>query len=342
MLHVGILGGGNISETHARAASEAEGVRVAAVCGPNREKVARLGERYGGAVYERVEEFLGHNPLDAVLVGSPSGLHAEQGVAAARRGLHVLVEKPLDIKTERAVALVEECERAGVKLGVFFQDRVAEGVVRLKAMLDEGVLGRPMLAAGRVRWYRPPEYYAGSRWRGTWALDGGGALMNQGVHTVDLLLWLLGDVRKVYARAATTLHRIEVEDTVVATLEFASGALGTLEATTAAYPGYPRRVELTGTEGTAVLEGDRLAALDLRTPAAEGVVTAEGSPNASATSAVVSDVSGHRKILEDFVYAIEVGGRPVCDGREGMRSVELVEAVYESSRTGRAVTLSSG
>ena len=340
MIHVGILGGGNISETHARAASETEGVRVAAVCGPNRERVARLCELYGGAAYERLEDFLEHRPLDAVLVGSPSGLHAEQGVAAARRGLHVLVEKPIDITAERADALIRECERAGVKLGVFFQDRVAPDVRRLKAMLEDGVLGRPVLASARVKWFRPPEYYAGSRWRGTWALDGGGALMNQGVHTVDLLLWLLGDVRRVYAKAVTALHRIEVEDTVVATLEFESGAVGTLEATTAAYPGYPRRVELTGTEGTFVLEGDRLVASDLRTPHAERVPTpSEASANPSASSPVVSDVRGHRKILEDFVRAIETGGTPLCDGREARRSVALVEAVYESSRTGWAVSL---
>ncbi len=339
MIQVGILGGGNISETHARAACETEGVRVAAVCGPNRERVARLCELYGGAAYERPEEFFGHRPLDAVLVGSPSGLHAEQGIGAARRGLHVLVEKPIDITAERAHALVSECERAGVKLGVFFQDRVAPDVRRLKGMLEAGALGRPLLASARVKWYRPPEYYAGSRWRGTWALDGGGALMNQGVHTVDLLLWLLGDVGRVYAKAVTALHRVEVEDTVVATLEFAGGAVGTLEATTAAYPGYPRRVELTGTEGTVILEGDRLTAADLRTPPAGADAPPEASANPSATSPVVSDVRGHRKILEDFVRAVETDTAPLCDGREGLRSVELVEAVYESSRAGRAVML---
>jgi UDP-N-acetyl-2-amino-2-deoxyglucuronate dehydrogenase len=339
MIQVGILGGGNISETHARAAAETEGVSVAAVCGPNRAKVERLCELYGGAAYERLEEFLSHGPLDAVLVGSPSGLHAEQGIAAARRGLHVLVEKPLDITVEGADALVSECERAGVKLGVFFQDRAAPDLRRLKGMLDAGLLGRPLLASARVRWYRPPEYYAGSRWRGTWALDGGGALMNQGVHTVDLLLWLLGDVRRVYARAVTALHPIEVEDTVAATLEFASGAVGTLEATTAAYPGYPRRVELTGTEGTVIVEGDLIKAADLRTPPGAAPPTEERSANPSATSPVVSDVRGHKKLLEDFVRAVETDGTPLCDGREARRSVELVEAVYESSRTGRAVSL---
>jgi predicted dehydrogenase len=259
-------------------------------------------------------------------------------MAAARRGLHVLVEKPIDVSLERADALIGECERAGVKLGVFFQDRAAPDVRRLKELVESGGLGRPLLASGRVRWYRPPEYYRGSRWRGTWALDGGGALMNQGVHTLDLLLWLLGDVVRVYARAVTALHEIEVEDTVVATLEFAGGAVGTLEAATSAFPGYPRRVELTGTEGTAVLEGSTLVAADLRTPRA-GLVREAAAGNPSATSAVVSDVSGHREILADFLKAVETGGTPICDGREGRRSVELARAVYESSRTGLPVTL---
>lgn len=339
MIQVGILGGGNISETHARAAVETEGVRVAAVYGQNREKAARLVELYGGTLYDSLDAFLAHEPLDVVLIGSPSGLHAEQGIAAARRGRHVLVEKPLDITTARADALIEECERAGVKLGVFFQDRVAPDIVRLKGMVDAGALGRPILASGRVRWYRPPEYYAGSRWRGTWALDGGGALMNQGVHTVDLLLWLMGDVERVYARAVTALHDIEVEDTVVATLEFKSGAVGTLEAATSVYPGYRRRVELTGTEGTLVLEHDRLVAVDLRNPPADLDTATEESANASAASPVVSDVRGHRAVLEDFLRAVVTDTAPRCDGREGRRSIALVEAVYESSRTGRAVTV---
>src|SRR5688572_25846983 len=241
MNYIGILGGGNISETHARAAREVNGLEIAAVYGRSQAKVARLGQLYGGTVYGDLQSFLSHKPMDFVAIGSPSGLHAEHGVAAARCGLHVLVEKPMDITTERADALIAECEKAGVKLGVFFQDRVALDIRRLKDLLDAGRLGKPILASARVKWYRPPEYYGNSHWRGSWTLDGGGALMNQGIHTVDLLLWLLGGITQVYAKAVTALHEIEVEDTVVATLEFACGALGTLEATTSTFPGYPRR-----------------------------------------------------------------------------------------------------
>jgi predicted dehydrogenase len=209
----------------------------------------------------------------------------------------------------------------------------------LKRLVDSGGMGRVFLAAAQVKWYRPPEYYGGSRWRGTWALDGGGALMNQAIHTVDLLLWMLGDVRDVHARALTALHDIEVEDTVVATLQFASGAVATLEATTAAYPGYPRRMELTGTEGTVVLEHDQIRDLDLRTPPAEPLPREEADSTASASSPIVSDVRGHRRVIEDFLHAIETGEAPLCDGPEGRRSVEVVDAVYRSARSGLPVAL---
>ena len=278
--------------------------------------------------------------MDVVLIGSPSGLHAAQGIAAARHGLHVLTEKPIDVTVARGEELVAECEKAGRKLGVFFQDRFTPDFVTLKRALDEGALGRPILASARVKWWRPAEYYGQSRWRGTAALDGGGALINQGIHTVDLLLWLLGDVRRVWARSATALHAIQAEDTLVATLELASGALATYEATTAAYPGYPRRVEITGTEGTVVIEHDRLLGADLRTKHPE-LAGSEAGTTASASSPVVSDARGHKAALEDFLRAIREGGEPRCSGREGLRSLVVVEALYRSARTQQAVTLPS-
>jgi predicted dehydrogenase len=339
MKHIGIIGGGGISDTHARAAQEIDGVELAAFYGDNFEKTAQLSERYGAAVCRDYESFLNHRPMDLVIIGSPSALHAEQGIAAARRGLHVLTEKPIDVTTAQADALIDECEKANVRLGVCFQDRVTPDIVRLKQLIDAGRVGKPIVCSGYVKWYRPPEYYANSRWRGTRALDGGGALMNQGVHTVDLLLWLMGDVERVYARTLTALHEIEVEDTVVATLEFRNGAVGTLEAGTSIYPGYQRRVEVSGSEGTIVMEHDRIVKADLRTPDPTLVTQGESNTNASASSPIVSDISGHRRLIEDFLRAIESGGEPICDGREGRRSVELIEAIYESSAKGLPVDL---
>jgi UDP-N-acetyl-2-amino-2-deoxyglucuronate dehydrogenase len=331
-IHVGLIGAGNISQTHARAATAIPGVSVAAVHGANGAKARELAASHGAAAYDSLDAFLDHKPMDMVVIGSPSGVHAVQGVAAARHRLHVLVEKPIDVTTERADELIAAAEESGVRLGVLFQDRLKPGIVKLKQLVDSGGLGRVLSVSARVPWYRPPDYYRLSRWRGTAALDGGGALMNQGIHTVDLLLWVLGDVIRVQARTATLLHEIESEDTALALLEFASGAAGVLEASTATYPGYPRRVEITGTEGTVVLEHDRLVTADLRTPRPELVGDA-GDANASASSPVVSDASGHQRLIEDFLRAIETGSRPACDGHEGRRSVELVEAIYHSARS---------
>jgi len=311
-LRVGILGAGGISDTHARAARAIAGVDVVAVHGKNKDKAAALARSAGAVAYDDLEAFLSH-PMDIVAIGSPSGLHAEQAIAAIRRGLHVLVEKPLDVTTANIDSVIDEADRAGVKAGVFFQDRLTPDLVQMKTAIDEGRLGTPVFASGRVKWYRPPEYYADSRWRGTWNLDGGGVLMNQAIHTIDTMLWLCGPVAQVSARVATRLHQIEVEDTAAAMFEFASGAYGVLEASTAAFPGLPRRIEVTGTKGTLVHEQD-------------------------ARPAVVADATGHQRVFEDFLTAIRTNGTPACDAREGRRSVALIEAIYESARTGGPVT----
>lgn len=333
--YIGLIGGGNISETHARAARAIPDVRIAAVYGTNAEKISRLCRESGGTPYSDFEKFLAHRPMELVAIGSPSGLHAAQGIAAARRGLHVLSEKPLDISVERADALIAEASKAGVKLGVFFQDRSKPDILCVKNAMDSGALGRPILADARVKWYRPPEYYAKSRWRGTLALDGGGALINQAVHTLDLMLWIFGEVTSVQAMSRTSLHAMEAEDTLTALLEFASGALGVLQATTSVFPGYPRRLELTGSEGTIIIEQDRLLSADLRNPSAQLLLGSQADSNASSSSPVVSDPRGHQAVLEDFLRSIRTNTEPRCNGQEGRRSLALAEAIYAACKTGQ-------
>jgi predicted dehydrogenase len=335
---VGIAGAGNISDTHARAASSIPGLEVVAVHGANPDRAARLASSYGATPYDDYERFLDH-PLDLVIIGSPSGPHAEQGIAAAHHGLHVLVEKPVDVTTDRADALIAAADAAGVKLGVIFQDRLHPAVAEIRSLIESGALGTPVLISGHVKWYRPFEYYGQSRWRGKRALDGGGALINQAIHTVDLIQWLFGPVTRVYGRTATRVHAIEVEDTAAAVLDFASGAIGTIEAATSVYPGYERRLEITGSEGTLVLEHDRLARIDLRSGAGGRAAAEAGDRNASASSPVVADASAHRRVIDDFVRAIQTGGEPMCPAREGRKSVALVQAIYESARENRPVTL---
>jgi UDP-N-acetyl-2-amino-2-deoxyglucuronate dehydrogenase len=332
---VGLLGGGNISDTHARAARAIPGVEIAAICGPNRAKVETLARAYGGVVYDDVERFLDHRPLDIVAIGSPSGLHAGEAIPAIRRGLHVLSEKPLDVTTAKVDSVIEAAERGGVKVGVFFQDRLKPDIAEMKSTIASGGLGKPIFAAGHVRWYRPPEYYTASRWRGTRALDGGGALMNQAIHTVDVLQWLFGPVARVAGRTATLLHSIETEDTAAAALEFESGALGIIEATTSSFPGYARRLDVSGSEGTLILEGDRLVARDLRAAGGQASAIPAEPPPENAASATVSDSVPHQRIFEDFLRAIRDNTVPVCDAREARPSVAIIEAIYRSARSGR-------
>ncbi len=339
-VHIGLIGGGNISETHARAARAIPGVEISAIHGTNPEKVARLCREHGGTPYQDFNAFLQHRPMDLVIIGSPSGLHAEQGIAAARGGLHVLTEKPIEISTARADALIAAAKKSNVHLGVIFQDRTKPHIRQLKSWLDQGLLGKVLFVDARVKWYRPPEYYANSRWRGTLALDGGGALINQGVHTIDLLLWLLGDVVRVQARTAALLHKIEAEDTAVATLEFASGALGIFHATTAAYPGYPRRVEISGnrrhrqySNTTASLWPISASPHAAVSGSLAALTESAKDENQSASSAAVSDFRGHQAVLEDFLAAIQQNRAPACDGAEGRRSLALIESIYRAAKT---------
>lgn len=339
-----MIGGGNISATHAVAARAIPGVEVVAVYGANLEKAKQLGRECGTVTYPDFEGFLAHRPMEMVIVGSPSGLHAQLGILAARQGLHVLVEKPIATSVEQSAALIGACEQAGVKLGVIFQDRFKPQARLLKQLIEEGTLGNILLAEARVKWYRDPEYYNKSRWRGTWELDGGGALMNQGVHTVDLLLWLLGDVARVQAWTATCHHSIATEDTAVALLEFHRGTLATLLATTAAYPGYPRRVEITGSAGTIIFENDVIVAAHLRNlPAALAHLSGPGKEapdrNPSASSPVVNDFRGHQSAIEDFIRAVEHDQKPACDGYEAQRSLALIDNIYRVSE--RAVVAKS-
>jgi hypothetical protein len=218
-IHIGLIGGGNITETHARAARAIPGAEIAATHGTNAEKIAHLYGEHSCIPYQDFEAFLKHRPMDLVINGSPSGLHASQAA--------------------HADALIEAAKKSKVRLGVIFQDRLKPHIRQFKNWVDQGLLGKLLFVDARVKWNRPPEYYANSRWRGSLVLDGGGGLINQGVHIIYLLLCLLGDVIRVQARTATLLHNIEAEDTAAAILEFSSGALGIFNATTTAYPGYP-------------------------------------------------------------------------------------------------------
>ncbi|HXG70982.1 MAG TPA: Gfo/Idh/MocA family oxidoreductase [Gemmatimonadaceae bacterium] len=342
MTHIGILGAGNISDTHVRAAQALAGVGISAVYSPTLSNAQRLADAAGAAAYDDLARFLAHTPLDLVLIGSPPGLHAEQAITAIERGLHVLIEKPLDVSSARVSAVIAAAAKGRVQVGVFFQDRLKPDIVRVKSLIENQRLGKPVMASGRVKWHRAPDYYGDSRWRGRTALDGGGALMSQGIHTVDLLQWMFGPVVSVTAAIATRIHAIESEDTAAATLTFRSGAIGVIEATTSVYPGYARRLELTGSEGTLIVEGDRLIAEDLREAqrhCAAPDLAPSTPPDAAAVTATVADAEPHARVIADFIEAVRSGRAPMCDAHEGRKSIAIIEAIYHSARTRRAVAV---
>lgn len=336
MLRFGIVGAGTIARTHAAALRGSDRATLTAVAGGR--GAAELAATEGARHHADAAALMSDPGVDAVILCTPSGVRRDYAVAAAEHGKHVLVEKPIEVDLERAEAIVAACARHGVTLGVVYQSRFKPHPGAVRAAIERGALGTPVLSSMAVKWHRPAAYYAETAWRGTRAFDGGGALINQAIHYVDLLLWFQGDVRRVHAVAANRLHRrIEVEDTVVAHLEFADGGLGVLEATTATHPGSPRRIELHGTDGTIVLLDDEVHEWALRDGApAPGREVAAATAFAASTH-VMSDHRWHQRQLEDFVDAVHRNRPPLVDGREGLRSLALVLAVYESARTGRTV-----
>jgi len=331
----GVAGCGMIGNVQAEAIASIPGARLLAVCARDEKRVAEFAAKFGSTGYTDYDKFLDHPGLRIVNICTPSGLHAEQGIAAARAGKHVLVEKPIETTLEKADTLIEACDRNGVKLGVIFQSRFLPAAQKIKRAIDEGRLGRLMIGDAYVKWYRAPEYYADS-WHGTMALDGGGALINQAIHTVDLLRWMMGPVDTAFAmKSALRYPHIEGEDTLVASLRFQNGALGVIEAATSAKPGFKRRLEISGERGAIILDGDAIScwAIDGESAAAdEGEQITDGSANPAAISN-----EGHRRQIEDMMRAVIEDRAPMIDGREGRKSLEVVVALYDSAASGQAV-----
>ncbi|NNJ24453.1 Gfo/Idh/MocA family protein [Alienimonas chondri] len=341
----GIVGTGSISAFHAAAIAELEHAELIGCYNRTPEKAAAFAEEHGGQAFDSLEALLADDRITAVCINTPSGARRDIAVAAAEAGKHVVVEKPLEVTLARCDAIIDACDAAGVKLCTIMQSRFSPANVALKQAVDDGRFGKLTLGDTYVKWWRSQEYYDSGGWRGTYELDGGGAFMNQAIHNVDLLLWFMGDVVEVSAVTGTLAHeRIEVEDAAVAAVRFANGALGTLEASTAVWPGLLKKTELHGTAGSAIVEQDSVllwkfaeeteADADVRRKFAAPDTIGGGAADPKAISH-----AGHRDQLKDFLHAIDAGGAPLVDGREGRKSVELILAIYESQRTGQRISL---
>jgi predicted dehydrogenase len=342
-----IVGCGMIARFHVRALAEVPGARVAALVSRSVERARSMATELGLSCHLDTDlaAVLARPDVDAVIVTTPSGAHLEPAVTAAAAGKHVVVEKPLEINSARCDRIIAACDANRVKLCTIFPSRFGDANRALKSAVDAGRFGRLTLGETTCKWWRSQQYYDEGGWKGTQALDGGGALMNQAIHNVDLLLWLLGPVNRVCGFTATLAHeRIEVEDTAVACLQFANGALGVIQATTSVFPGLPKTVAVHGDRGTVVVEQEDILRWELSPETPEDSAIRErfaARVNASGGASNPAAIShqGHARQLADFVAAICNDSSPAVDGREGRRAVALIEAIYRSAATGRAVAM---
>jgi UDP-N-acetyl-2-amino-2-deoxyglucuronate dehydrogenase len=341
----GIVGTGMISQFHAKAIAAMAGAELVACFDMSSERAEAFAKTNDCLSYSNLDEMLANEDVDIVTICTPSGAHRDPAVAAAKAGKHVLVEKPLEITLNRCDDITNACAANNVKLGAILPSRFSGANLELKKAIDAGRFGKLTLADMYVKWWRTQAYYDSGGWRGTWALDGGGAYMNQAIHNVDLLLWFMGDVAQVCGMTATLAHeRIEVEDTGAAVVRFKNGAIGTMEATTSAYPGLLKKVEIHGTEGSAIIEQDSILLWNFKNALPEDEQILAKYAKTSETSGGASDPSaisfiGHQKQFEDFVAAINSNQTPAIDGHQGRKSVELILGIYQSSWSGKRVDL---
>lgn len=344
-IRFGIIGCGMIANFHAKALCDLDQACLVGAASRSYESAARFAKEQGIQAFDSIEALIASPEVDAVSICSPSGAHLEAALSAAKAGKHVVIEKPLEITPDRCNQIIEACERAGVLLSTIFQSRFHKSSQLLKQAVDQGRFGTLALANAYVKWYRTQDYYDSGAWRGTWELDGGGALMNQAIHNVDLLQWVMGPVVEISAFTSTLSHeRIEVEDTAVASLRFANGALGTIEATTSAWPGSLKRLEIYGSSGSAVIKDADISQWQFAEPQPQDAeilqeFQSQNTTSGGATDPSAIDYSGHREQFRDVIEAIQQGRQPLINGPEAKKSVEIICGIYESARKGQPVRL---
>ncbi len=340
----GIIGCGAIAPLHAESLQRIRGAKLVAAADLSEANVKRIASEYGAIPYTDYRVLLARDDIQAVSLCVPSGMRAEIAEVCAAAGKHILAEKPLEVSSKRIDRIIRATDKAGVLLGCIFQSRFAEGPRLVRRAVEEGRFGKLVLGDAYIKWYRSPDYYRRDAWRGTRKLDGGGALMNQGIHQIDLLLWFMGPVSRVRAQKACIAHRgLEVEDIATAMLEFENGAFGVIEGSTAIWPGHAARVEVHGSEGSAVIEDGKLVMWGFQKKKPwdrkAGKLLEQESELGSGAGDPMSNLraDGHLRQIKDFVRAIRTGTPPLIDGREGRQAVHLIEMIYRAATTGRAV-----
>jgi UDP-N-acetyl-2-amino-2-deoxyglucuronate dehydrogenase len=336
-VRLALVGCGRIAGTHFTAIREVDGIELVAVCDAVEERARAAGAENDVPWFTSYPKMLADVACDAVAVCTPSGLHPQHGILAARAGKHVICEKPMAITLSAADELVHACDEQGVHLFVIKQNRLNPSIQLVRRAVDKGRFGRLYLANTTVRWTRPQEYYDQAPWRGTWEFDGG-AFMNQASHYVDLIQWLAGPVESVIAKTATLARRIETEDTGIAVLKFRSGALGVIEVTMLTYPkNLEGSLTLLGEKGTVRIGGtavNRIEHWSFADPDDDDALVAAASTNPSSEYGF-----GHAGYYRNVLAALHGEAAPETDGRAGRKSLELILGIYESAKTGREVPL---
>ena len=312
---------------------------LVAVTSRREERARDFASRWGLELsYTDYDQMLQEAGIDAVVINTPHYLHYPMAIDAIKDGIHTLVDKPMAVNLKQADDMKEEAEKRKAKLGVIFQSRFDLVSRKVKAATQEGKLGRLILGEAIVKWHRTQDYYEESSWRGCWATEGGGALINQAIHTIDLLLWIMGSPKALSAQTDTFSHDIEVEDLAVAVIRFENGALGVVQGSTAIYPGLPTRLEIHGTNGTVIIEGEMLKRWSVLGEEEEIAEQAKVGLKSWARPELVP-ATNHASLIKDFAQAILEDREPCVNGIEGRRSLELIRGIYESGRTQKPVEL---
>ena len=340
-LRVGIAGVGTISDIHAQAIEQSDGLEIQSFYSRSKEKAQSAGKKFGRKSTTDWQDFISDNDLDAVSVCTPSGNHMDYGIKAAEAGKHVIIEKPIEVTLARAKQLIDKCNEKRVKLAVIYQSRFTSSIQWLKMQLDQEKIGKLFMGAAYIKWYRSQEYYDGGDWRGTFALDGGGVLINQAIHTIDLLQWLMGGVETIFGHIGTFTHdRLEGEDNAVAALRFKDGAIGIIEGSTSIQPAKARKIEIHGTNGTAILDGD-VAKILVGDQVFEPETSPKKPPAATGSSSPLAgfSIEPHQSQFEAIAASIRLGEDPPVSGPESLDSLAIVLAIYESSKTESVINL---
>ena len=341
-----LIGCGAVGQHHISAIADVPSAELAALCDVREATAKQFGASAGVPWYTDYKKMLREQPeIGIVNICTPSGLHMQPALDVMAAGKHCVVEKPLEITLDRCDKMIAAADKAGVRLVTVFPSRFGAGAQEIRKALDQGRFGRLTIGDAYVRWWRTQDYYDSGGWRGTWKLDGGGALINQSIHCVDLIQWFMGDCKAVTAVTGCIAHeRIEVEDAAILAVEWANGAVGVIQGTTAAWPGFEKKIAISGDSGSAVLEEDGLPFWQFSKRRARDAWIEENLAGSKAHGTGAADPmafspENHRRQLADLCKALDKGAKPLVDGREGRKSLEIILAAYKSAETGRRVEL---